>query len=221
MKNIAKITGILALLLLSGSCKDSFLDEIHPTRQTADTFFRNDSEAQQAAIALYEYMSSLHGATADSFLGAFDMLRGDNLTLPNNAGNNGLINWLTLNYNAETNRANDGWRNSYQAIYRANWIIGNLEGNDAVSSEVKSRVLGEAYMMRGYAYLNLVRLYEEVPLMLEQTTEATYYPEKATEEEGWAQVISDLEESINGLPAPQASFVNGRATRPAPSYPIS
>ncbi len=213
MKNIAKITGMLALLLVSGSCKDSFLDEIHPTRESADAFFRNDDEAQQAAVAMYEYMNNLHGATGDSFLGAFDMLRGDNLTLPKNAGNNGLINWLTLNYNAETNRANDGWRDSYQAIYRANWIIGNLEGNDAVSSEVKSRVLGEAYMMRGYAYLNLAHLFEEVPLMLEQTTEATYYPEKATSEQVWAQVVKDLEESIKGLPAPKANFVDGRGNK--------
>lgn len=201
----------MAVLLALGSCKNEFLDEIHPTQKPADVFFTNDAEAKEAAVGLYDYMTKLYGANADAFLPSFDMLRGDNLTIPKNFGNNGLSTWLTLNYNPETNRVSEGWQFSYETIYRANWIIANVTDNAKISAETKKTVLAEAYFMRGFCYFNLTHLYEEVPLMLTQTTPETYYPAKATNEECWSQVIKDLEESLKGLPAPKANFSDGRA----------
>ncbi len=210
MKKTLQIIGSITLLFL-GSCTTEFLKEIHPTKKTADTFFTNDADAKEAAIGLYDYMTKLYGANADAFLPSFDMLRGDNLVVPKNFGNNGLSTFLTLNYNPETKVASDGWQFSYETIYRANWIIENVIDNTAISAETKKSVLAEAYFMRGFCYFVLTHLYEEVPLVLKVTTPESYYPEKATNEECWNQVVKDLEESLKGLPAPKPNFVDGRA----------
>lgn len=193
------------------SCDNEFLEEVHPTRQSADDFFRNDAEVQEAVIGMYDYMTELYGRNGDDFMASFDMLRGDNITLPRDFGNNSLVQWLTLNYNAETNKVRDGWQYSYEAIYRANWIIANVTDNPDISEGVRNRALGEAHFMRGFAYFNLTRLYGEVPIVLEPTSVDDLYPEKSSNAECWTQVISDFETSLNGLLAPTANFVDGRA----------
>ncbi|NJM14220.1 MAG: RagB/SusD family nutrient uptake outer membrane protein [Bacteroidales bacterium] len=65
--------------------------------------------------------------------------------------------------------------------------------------------------MRGFAYYNLVRLFQSVPLVIEQSTPKNYFPKKSTEEEGWALVFSDYQEALKiGLPDPAPSFVDNR-----------
>lgn len=210
MKKIFQILCLFSLVFL-WNCDSEFLEEVHPTQQSADDFFKNDGEAKEAVIGMYDYIRRLYGRHADEFLSSFDMLRGDDLTLPKDFGDNGLVKWLTLNYNAETDKVRDSWQYSYEAIYRANWIIANVTDNPDISAEAAKSALAEAHFIRGFAYFNLTRLFEEVPIVLEPTSLDDLYPEKSTNEECWAQVISDFEASLNGLPAPKANFVDGRA----------
>ena len=212
MKRIFQIFCTIALIIFQG-CSSEFLEEVHPTRITSETFFENDAQAKEAVIALYNYMGDLYGTQGDKFLGTFDMLRGDNLILPKNFGDNALVTWLTLNYNAETNKVEDGWKFSYETVYRANWIIANVTDNPNISENAKTAVLAEAHFMRGFAYFNLTRLYQEVPLVLQPAEAGDYYPEKSSNEECWAQVISDFEASLSGLPDPTVNFVDGRANK--------
>lgn len=213
MKKIFYTFLVLFQMLFIG-CTDEFLKEVHPTRRSSDQFFANDQDVKEAAIGLYVYTEQLLGYNADGQLAVFDILRGDELTLPKKSLNNNVVNWLTLNYNAETGRVRDIWASSYSTIFRANAIIDNVTDNPAITETVKKQALAEAYFMRGFCYFNLTRLFNEVPLMLHQTTPETYYPEKASESECWDQVISDYQHSLDlDIAAPVSNFVDNRINK--------
>lgn len=211
MKN-NKLTFLIIILLIHLGCTDEFLKEEHPTQQTVDDFFTEPGQADEAAISLYDNLANEYGDFLNGYLATFDMLRGDNLTLPKNFADNAIIKWLTLNYNAEDETVRDAWSNSYTRIYRANWLIDNVEDNPNIPAEEANRALAEAYFFRGFSYFNLVRYFMSAPLMLERTTSDNYYPENATEEELWAQVFSDYQTSLDlgGLPDPTPNFMDGR-----------
>lgn len=210
MKNINIF--LLFIILLSFGCSDDFLEEIHPTKFSSEVFFTNDDEARQAAVSLYDAQRRLFADHFDGYMGAFDIFRGDDIIIPKNFNNNSLTTWVTLNYNDETGTVRDAWRYNYQIIYKANWIINNVTDNQDISSDVAKNVLAEAYFMRGFSYFNLTRYFEEVPLMIKQTSTDTYYPEKASNEECWAQVFSDYQKALDlGIDAPTENFMDGRA----------
>ncbi len=209
LKNIIPIF----ILLFAFACTTEFLDEVHPTKETSENFFTKDKDAQEAAISLYEGLWSNYGKNFDNWMASYDMSRGDNVILPKNFYNNSIVTYLTLNYNEESRSVKDAWKRCYEIIYRANWIIDNVSENENISEDVKNEALAEAYFMRGYNYFTLVRLFGEVPLVLKQSTPDSYYPEKATSEEVWAQVDADLQKALGMLPAPTGSFVDGRANK--------
>lgn len=204
---------IFTLLILLGmvACEESFLEEVHPTRESSELFFTNDEEAKEAALSLYEFINNGLGRQwFDGWIPSFDMYRGDNLILPKRFHRNTIVQWLTLNYNAETENVRDAWAENYKTIYLSNWVIANVEDNENITDAVKKEVLGQAYFMRGFGYLNLTRLFNEVPILLDPTTEETYFPEKATNEQCWAQVDSDFQQSLElGIKNPTANYVDG------------
>ena len=202
---------IFVLLLGVVSCESSFLEEIHPTRESSDIFFTNDEEAKEAVISLYGWVGDSYGRWVDKWVPSFDMLRGDNLTLPKTFHNNTIVQWLTLNYNPETSNVRDAWSENYEIVYLSNWVIANVEGNENISESVRNEVLAQAYFMRGFGYFNLTRLFEEVPILLEPTTSETYYPEKSSNEECWVQVDNDFQRSLDlDIEDPAPNYVDGR-----------
>lgn len=213
MKNKLYILILFVSVFFNG-CDSDFLKEVHPVQKTGETFFSTDADAEEAALGLYEYTRNLYFGRnmVQYFASAFDMFSVDNVTLPKNFYKNSIVPYLTLNYNEESSLVQLAWSASYQTIYRANWLIDNVTDNENISDEVKKETLAQAYFFRGFCYFNLTRYFEEVPLMLKQTTEANFYPEKATNEECWSQVFSDFQKALDlgGLPAPTENFVDGK-----------
>lgn len=57
------------------------------------------------------------------------------------------------------------WVGLYSMISRANVVIENVSKIEQdIDAEVKERIIGEAYCLRGWAYFQLVQLYGDVPL---------------------------------------------------------
>ncbi|MEO1011770.1 MAG: RagB/SusD family nutrient uptake outer membrane protein [Bacteroidota bacterium] len=61
----------------------------------------------------------------------------------------------------------NGWRESYSIIARANLVIERVAASEIIIESDRNRVVGQARFLRALAYFNLVRLYGEVPLIVE------------------------------------------------------
>ncbi|MEZ4687547.1 MAG: RagB/SusD family nutrient uptake outer membrane protein [Bacteroidia bacterium] len=90
-----------------------------------------------------------------------------------------------------------GWayETYYQGIYRCNQVLENVPSIE-MDGELKNRVLGQAYFLRGLYLFHAVNLFRNVPL---PTSTELYHPQK-TNAEGWAQVMADFTEAANLLP---------------------
>lgn len=103
-----------------------------------------------------------------------------------------------------TRRALFFWSFQYKVIDNCNNILANVD--QATGTDAERRYLkGQAYALRGFVYLNLVRQYQftyakdenakAVPIYTEPTSPTSVPRSKATVEQVYAQVISDLTEA--------------------------
>ncbi|SHE58959.1 Starch-binding associating with outer membrane [Bacteroides luti] len=124
-------------------------------------------------------------------------------------------------YSADLNSAETGanaplWDNMYGGIESANTLIQNIPlYYDKNNANYNTR-LGEGYFLRAFFYLQLVSQYGGVPLKLQPSTSVETYFTRATEEECFTQIISDLEQAYSLLPTTPAQ--TGRITKWAAAH---
>ena len=107
------------------------------------------------------------------------------------------------------------WNASYQTVFVANTILDEMKSFG--DSADKERIIAEAKMHRAYKFFMLVNLYSKhydaataatdlgIPLLLTSSFTDDYH--RATVEEVYKQVIDDVTESIDALPATQKNRV--------------
>ncbi|WP_420989397.1 RagB/SusD family nutrient uptake outer membrane protein [Chitinophaga sp. CC14] len=93
------------------------------------------------------------------------------------------------------------WIDLYAGIYRFNSNIEGAAESTALTDAVKQRVIAESKFMRAYCYFYLVNLYGEVPLILETDVSKTALAPKNSIAAINTQIITDLQEARDRLPA--------------------
>src|SRR5699024_8204503 len=105
----------------------------------------------------------------------------------------------------------DLWENAYKVINQSNAIIKEVSNLNDIDQGIKDQILGESYFIRALAYFDLNRSYGGVegvygsmgvPIALEPTNSKgnITYPERASIEETYKQVESDLKKAKDLLP---------------------
>lgn len=88
----------------------------------------------------------------------------------------------------------------YATVRRLNIFIEKLNTDLPITSEIKSKMLGEAKFLRAYAYFNMVKRYGGVPLILKAQNESDpveeLYPLRSTEKAVYDFIISELDEVV-------------------------
>lgn len=187
--------GFLTLALITTSCvDDDALNQLDPNNDSVDKFWSTDQDALEGLNATY---SSL--LTDGTYMRSTPLLldlKGDDTR--SNSPWGSMYNVGRFNSNV-TDAAIYGWayETFYQGIYRANQVLTNVPKINMADSELKNRILGQAYFLRGLYLFHVVNMFKNVPL---PTEIAVYYPQKS-QEEGWAQVIADLKTAADLLPA--------------------
>ncbi|GAA3723982.1 MULTISPECIES: RagB/SusD family nutrient uptake outer membrane protein [Flavobacterium] len=214
-KIFSYITVFLSLALVTTSCVDNEdLTQLDPNNNAVDNFWKTDEDALQGVNAAYGSLLT-DGTYMRSTPLLLDVKADDSRT---NSPWGSMYNVGHFNSNV-ADAAIYGWayETYYQGIYRANQVLTNVPGIDFEDEALKNRIIGQAYFLRGLFFFHAVNMFKNVPLPTEL---AVYYPQK-TQEEGWAQVISDFKAAaellpnsytgISGLDAGQ----KGRATKGA------
>ena len=160
---------IILLLSIGLSGCDEFLEEDVRGIISPDNFYNSDVEAIQAVNGLYD------GFQSNNLYGQWQGINnftyfGADIIAPNRVfGGNSAITDYTL---TETNYANAYavWRELFRVVGDANSVIGNVQGNENLSDEIRNRVIGESLFMRAFAYYHLTVLWGDVPFYTDNLT---------------------------------------------------
>lgn len=212
-----KIKYILVVLIIftQFSCSE-WLERLPPGGLIREEFWKTRADVEAVLMATYETFASL-----DDKLFVFGEVRADMLEGGINQSSNERI--LMENNIYPTNDLTN-WSDFYKIINYANEVIKNgplvQEIDDTFTDYQMQGLVSEAYFLRSLSYFYLVRVFKEVPLVLEpaETDDTDFYLIKSDETEILNQIVSDLKN--NRAFAPSQSFPTigeniGRASKAA------
>jgi len=115
------------------------------------------------------------------------------------------------------------WTAFYTGIASANAVIDLVGASPKVSTELRSRLVGEAKFLRAYYYFYAVQFWGEVPLVLHSSAAESTNTTRAAIDDVYEQIVKDLKESAAALPSvkEQAAADKGRATKGAANAYLS
>ncbi|MCG8581867.1 MAG: RagB/SusD family nutrient uptake outer membrane protein [Bacteroidales bacterium] len=205
---------LLVLLLTSVGCDDDkFLTEDPETFYTTDNIFSSETQVDQAVITLYSDMRRWHDQPVMVGDGT-DVIDVPEFRLGGTNTDYSRINadyWLfSYTYN---------WY--YQIIGKANTALhaANLESISYESEDSKAYLIAQARFFRAYAHGFLAELFGGVPIVTEMVTKPRYDYVRATREEVYNFVITEMEAILDDLP--ETTSQDGRLVKGAAQHYLS
>lgn len=209
-KNIFFIS-LAVCLLIAFSCSESVLEKENRNRQTTETYYKTQSEVGSAVIGIYGVLQSnslggrewffLHDLRSDEMAsggGHLETHRNQILIGTHDAGNDIILSV---------------WRGCYLIIHRANAVIQLAPDAEFTNEALRSRYIGEAKFLRGWAYYQLYTLWGDVPIMDEFATTLDGAKPRSPKAEVKALIVQDFTDAINSLPESYSGNDLGRATK--------
>ncbi|HZK69178.1 MAG TPA: RagB/SusD family nutrient uptake outer membrane protein [Paludibacter sp.] len=216
------IAGALTLGIFS-SCSDSFLNSVPKSQLLDENFYKTEADAEMALVGCYDgYQLTSSGfpiymvaeVASDECFGG---------TGANDGRGYQMIDRLDKSQSpADNNVFNDTWSKYYKAIFRCNNLLQKLptisswkSTDTTVVAKTKKRIEGETRFLRALMYFDLVRLFENVPLL---TSPSVDNIPQANPSDVYKLIASDLKFAATNIPAnaypkAQAATNDGRVTR--------
>jgi starch-binding outer membrane protein, SusD/RagB family len=210
------ILSLIGMLTFTLSCNENILDKSNPNEFTPDSFYKNGDQIVGAVNAVYSSLQSLDLFCREYFF-LHDM-RGDDVASGGGQLETHRGQLLTGTHDASNGVLMQVWRGWYRLIHQANQVIDNApKATENVTEELKLRVVGEAKFLRALAYFDLVTVWGGVPLMETYAEAIGEDKPRASADEIYALIISDLENAVANLPlkAEYSSTNVGRANKEA------
>ncbi|MHA4894460.1 RagB/SusD family nutrient uptake outer membrane protein [Pedobacter sp. PWIIR3] len=204
----------LCVLLLTASCKKSFLDVPPQAQQPAVEFWKTQDDALKGVNAIYAQLRSWNNVAFNAIcIESTGSDEADKGSTPTDATFFNLYDTFTVT--STQGALQDFWTGQYQNINLCNQVLDNVP-NITMDEALKSRYLAEAKFVRAYSYFRLVRAYGRVVLRLHVPKDATEYNMPQSDKSAvYAQIEKDLTDAAAVLPASYGSTDLGRATKGA------
>ncbi|MDI5950875.1 RagB/SusD family nutrient uptake outer membrane protein [Flavobacterium yafengii] len=216
MKTIKfKYLFIAAAVVSFGSCTEEFVDVTPKGSFLSDNYYANQDQATAALVGVYDAIRKNTGGF-ENMVGMMNAGSDDFYAGGGGSTDGAGIQGFSTHTLTGTIVPGSFWNDHYQGIFRANTLLLKLPGV-AMPDNVKARFSGESKALRAMYYFNLVRLFKNVPLLLDPLTATNMYEvEQATSEVVYAQIEKDLIEAIGTLPTTvPADTESGRLTKGA------
>lgn len=219
-KNIYQLVfavGVASCLFITFGCED-FLEPEPKTFETKENFFQSEDQfllsVNSAYARLQEWVLQAHVLLES---------RSDNTTYDNQL-NLGVsqhlarVDWFIPN--TDIPQVNNAWDLLFRGIKETNVplsVIDEAVSNGILDQNLGSRMEGELKFLRAFYYFNAIRLWGDVPLILEPITNGLQAFEivRSPKNEILGVIKSDLETAVNQLPDTYDSGNRGRATKNA------
>ncbi len=217
MKKI--LYSVLTVLALVGttSCSD-FLDDQKPQGVLDSDMVKDPSNVDNLVISAYAVFTTAEDVNSSFSMWNFDVRSDDAYKGGNGTSDGDVFHQLEIEQGVLTTNwnINDMWVRLYNCISRVNSAISVLE-TTSDSYQLKAQRLGEMKFLRAYAHFLLKRLYKNIPFIVDANLKQEDYNTLSNTEfnndEGWQQIINDVEYAYNVLPVKQTD--KGRPSKAA------
>ena len=213
------LIGFLAVFLVA--CKQEFLDITPLVGSTEANYYLTPEDAEAATIACYnnlqQEVTNIQGSA--QLAAHFRWYFGDICSDDSFKGGSGdgdepdLFLFENFQGNSSSRILLAEWQVAYRGIAYCNMALNNVPNIEMDPTE-QARYLGEAAFIRAYWYFNLVTVFGDVPLILNNLSPSEYQQGRTPQAEVWDQIIADLTSARESLPKRSAISVSeiGRAT---------
>lgn len=217
MKKI--LYSVLTVLALVGttSCSD-FLDDQKPQGVLDSDMVKEPSNVDNLVISAYAVFTTAEDVNSSFSMWNFDVRSDDAYKGGNGTSDGDVFHQLEIEQGVLTTNwnINDMWVRLYNCISRVNSAISVLESTSD-SYQLKDQRLGEMKFLRAYAHFLLKRLYKNIPFIMDANLKQEDYNTLSNTEfnndEGWQQIINDVEYAYSVLPVKQTD--KGRPSKAA------
>lgn len=202
MRNIfLKSTIICLSVLVLGGCK-KFLEQEVPGAFPEQDFYKTDADASQAVVGVYDMMQAHYNSNWASIYMVKTLLSDESNAGGNDPGDQaGYQSLDDYNFDATNDKVRDVWRMCYFTIYRSNKVINKADPG----TDLRKRLIAESKVLRAYNYFELVTLWGDVPLVLDDIAPSAYTSTaRKPKADVFTQIEKDLTEAIAVLPTKSA-----------------
>jgi len=209
----------LGISMAFSSCSDDYLNVEPQTEVLDNNFYQTVDDAEMALVGCYDGYQRTSANGNLSFYVTSEILSDNMFGGTGNTDGRGyqaLDRFDITQSPSDNNLFNGTWADYYAGIFRCNVLLSKLDGVAFESESVtRNRIEGETRFLRAMLYFDLVRLFENVPLLTTPTKENIPQSEPA---EIYKLIAEDLKFAAANIPAdayPKADAENndGRATQ--------
>ncbi|QGY45080.1 RagB/SusD family nutrient uptake outer membrane protein [Maribellus comscasis] len=173
MKKIKLFILALGIIALS-SCSESFLDSEPLTSLTTGNFYETTEDAELAIVGCYDGLQILY-SSGIAFPIISEVLSDNCYGATGNTDGYGyqVIDEFDISKSpGDVDLLNENWKVYYRAIYRCNLLLQNMDQIDwQGDTDGRNSIEAQARFIRAYTYFDMVRLWENVPLLTEPSSE--------------------------------------------------
>ena len=176
------VTGILVCMAFS--CSD-ILDKDPVSSFPGQGFYQTASDAQAGVYGIYDALQSTFRVN----FAYWGEGRADAVET-NHSGDPSVLKQNTLSQSINSAR----WNNIYETVSRANYAIKYIPEVFETESELSLQLIGQARALRALSYFYAVRVWGDVPLILEpyESVDQEFFTTKTNKETILDQIVEDL-----------------------------
>lgn len=198
LKKTLFATAIFSFLLGVTSCQD-WLDMPSYTDPDSETVFQNEDMAELFILGCYRGL--IHQEMY------YHLGMGETVMHSSEDGSTNNSKYRICNYSYDPMvpaTVTTIFKEGYRIIESTNLAISKLKKMSETTK--RNALLGEALSIRAFCYLNLIRIYGDVPAVwtpmeeLDPNDENTFYPKRSSRDEIYDQIISDLQQAKDWVP---------------------
>ncbi|MBM6993444.1 MAG: RagB/SusD family nutrient uptake outer membrane protein [Prevotella sp.] len=193
------------MLMVSGSlttsCSESFLDVESKTESNTETFYKTESDAWRALIGCYAgWRETTSSGTIpivmSSIMQSDECLAGAGV---NDAHNFDAVDQFDQSKAPSyTNLWENDWKTYYVAIDRCNELLTREDQIAWKDQTLRRQYIGEAHALRALCYFDMVRMFENIPLLTVPSSENVT---QADPDDVYDLIFADLKYAADSIPA--------------------
>jgi tetratricopeptide (TPR) repeat protein len=201
MKSLYKLIIGISCLFAFSSC-EGYLDVDQPSIYTDQNYYKTPQDFETAINGCYAQLQTIYNK---NYLEAI-VTRADEVRNSSPIGR-------FMDTPMES-RWSKPWSSWWTLVFRCNQLLSRIDAVTFTDEDRKKHITGEAYALRGLAYLQFAWCWGGAPLITKEITrEEVYKVKRSSQEDTYGQAISDFKDAFNRLPESWASSEVGRVTK--------